>query len=240
MPCKLKRRFALVGFVGLSFILQPGPSGAADRLIAAFYCPANDIPFIGELMTPVVAVLEDPKVRAELGLDGDQVEKMTEVEKKFNAGVKDLLSGGGERSREVMKAGGPVEEPLMAVGKMSEDSRRKTNDVLTRKQMQRMQEIVLQLYGVLFVPRKDLRQMLDLNREQERGIDQIKSRVFAKIDETKAPDQFTAAANRCTFATLARPEITALLKESEQAASRLLNSEQARTVEKFRGEPFTP
>jgi hypothetical protein len=123
---------------------------------------------------------------------------------------------------------------------MSEETRRKTNDVLKRKQMQRMQEIVLQLYGVLFVPKKDLRQMLDLDREQERGIDEIKSRVFAKIDGTAAPGQVTVAANRCTFAKLATPDVTALLRESEQAAKQLLNPEQVRTVEKFKGEPFTP
>jgi hypothetical protein len=233
-------RRALAALAGLTFVLQSGPSCAADRLTAAFYCPADDITFIGELMTPILSVLEDQKVRTELGLSDDQLEKMTEIEKAYDAGIRGGLSGTDGRTGEIMKGGGTTEGYVLAVGKMSEETRRKTNDVLKRKQMQRMQEIVLQLYGVLFVPKKDLRQMLDLDREQERGIDEIKSRVFAKIDGTAAPGQVTVAANRCTFAKLSAPDVAALLRESEQAAKQLLNPGQARTVEKFKGEPFTP
>jgi hypothetical protein len=240
MSNKVMCRCALAALAGLAFALQPGPSCAADRLVAAFYCPADDLAFIGELMTPIVSVLDDQKVRVELGLSGEQIEKMTEIEKAYNAGIRGGLSGTDQRSSEFMKSGGTTEGYVLAVGKMSEETRRKTNDVLKRKQMQRMQEIVLQLYGVLFVPKKDLRQMLDLSKEQERGIDEIKSRIFAKIDETAAPDQITAAANRCTFATRAAPDLTALLKHSELEATRLLNAGQMRTVDTLKGEPFTP
>jgi len=233
-------RCALTALVGLACFLQSGPARAADRLVAAFYCPSADIARIGELMTPVVSVLEDRKVRAELGLTDDQIEQLTEFETTYNAGIRGGLSGTDERSSGLMKGGGTEEGYVLAVGQMSEETRRKTNDVLKRKQMQRLQEIVLQLYGVLFVPKKDLRQMLELTKEQERGIDEIKSRIFAKIDETAAPGQVTAAANRCTFATLAAPELTALLKQSELEAARLLNAEQMRTVDKLKGEPFTP
>jgi hypothetical protein len=240
MPSKVMSRRALAALAGLTFVLQSGRLCAGERLTAAFYCPADDISFIGELMTPIVSVLEDQKVRTELGLSDDQLEKMTEIEKAYDAGIRGGLSGADGRTGEFMKGGGTTEGYVLAVGKMSEETRRKTNDVLKRKQMQRMQEIVLQLYGVLFVPKKELRQMLDLNREQERGIDEIKSRVFAKIDGTAAPGQVTVAANRCRFAKLAAPDVTALLRESEQAAKQLLNPEQVRTVEKFKGEPFTP
>jgi hypothetical protein len=240
MSSKMICRCALTALVGLSFALQPEFSHAADRLIAAFYCPTDDIAFIGDLMTPIVSVLADQNVRAELGLTGDQIEKMTEIEKTYDAGIKGVLSGGDERSRELPKGGETTEGYVLAIGKMSDDSRKKTNEVLKRRQMQRMQEIVLQLSGVLFVPKKDLRQMLELSREQERGIDEIKARIFAKIAGTAAPDQLTVAANRCAFAKFAAPDLTALLQASEQAAKQLLNPEQLRTIEKLKGEPFTP
>lgn len=230
----------LTAIAGLGGLIPPAPAAAADRLVAAFYCPAVDLPFVGDLLTPIVSVLEDQRVRAEVGLSADQAERLAAVEAEYNAGVKGLLAGGDERSRELTKAGAPPDGLVQAVGKMSEDSHRKTNEILDRTQTQRLQEIVLQRYGVLFVPKRELRQILGLSREQERGIDEIKSRIFAGISETAAPGEAVVAANRCAFATLGGPRIGALLRDGEQAARRLLSSEQARTVERFAGKPFAP
>lgn len=232
------RRWALIVFAGLALLLQPGGSWAADRLVAAFFCPSGEVPFIGELMTPVAAVLEDPKVRAELGLTDDQLNAMTAVETAHDADIKAMLAGTGTPRESV--GGGGAEETVLAVSRISADSRRRTSEVLKRRQMQRLQEIVLQRYGVLFVPKRELRQILGLSREQERGIDEIKSRIFAGISETAAPGEAVVAANRCAFATLGGPRIGALLRDGEQAARRLLSSEQARTVERFAGKPFAP
>lgn len=237
---KMIHRCALSALVGLAFLLRPEPSGAADqvRLLTAFYCPTDDIAFIGELMPPLVTVLEDEKVRAELGLTADQIEKLRDVEKRYTAGVRGVLSGGDEKSREVMKADGKNEEHVLAIGGMSEEARKKTNEILKKKQLLRMQEILLQMFGVLFVPKKDLWQMLELDRQQERGIDEIKSRIFMKIDETPASDQVTVAANRCTFATRVNLGSAELLAESEKSVYLLLNPEQKKVIERLKGPPF--
>lgn len=237
---KMIRRCASTALVGLTFVLQPESAAAADRprLITAFFCPTADIAFIGELMPPIVTVLEDEKVRAELGLTNDQIEKLREIEKTYDAGVKGVLSGSDEKSRELMQGSGKNEEHVLAIGKMSEESRKKTNELLKKKQLLRMQEIMLQLYGVLFIPKKDLRQMLELDQKQERAIDEIKARIFRKIDETTTPDLVTVAANRCKFATHVKPDLADLLTESEQAVYRLLGPEQKNVIEKLKGAPF--
>lgn len=213
--------------MSLAFVLlatNPASSIEQDPIIYAFYCPSEEIPFIGELMPPVLHVLEDDKVKAELALSNSQVEKLREVDKAFLAGLKDILThNDGSRS---------IEDHVVAIGKLSEDARKRTNEILKPHQMSRMREILLQLYGVLFVPKKDLRQLLRLDRDQERAIDEIRSGVFRRIDETASP-------GRCKFVTSTKRDISILLEKGEKSVYLLLSPEQKATVEKLKGKPFS-
>ncbi len=235
------RRRMLLALV-VAFSLLPPAAVAADRsqLFGAFYCPAEEIPFIGELMAPVIVVLENPKVKAELELTDDQIAAMREVEKDFDVGIREVLVGAKGEMDNWAAAGGKIEDHIINIGKISEDSRKKTHSVLKKKQLPRMQEIMLQLYGVLFIPKKDLRQMLQLDRTQERQIDEIKARVLKKIDEVTPPDMVAVAANKCKFATPAKPDLAAMLEESQKAILQLLSAEQRNIIERLKGKPFVP
>ncbi len=228
--------------LAVAFSLLSTSAVAADRsqLFGAFYCPADEIPFIGELMAPVMVVLENPKVKAELELTDEQITTMKEVEKDFDSGVREVLVGTKGEMDNWAGAGGRIEDHVINIGKISEDSRKKTNAVLKKKQLPRMQEIMLRLYGVLFIPKKDLRQMLQLDRAQERQIDEIKSRIFKKIDQVTPPDRVAAAVNKCKFATPATPDLAATLEESEKAVLQLLSAEQRNIIERLKGKPFVP
>lgn len=218
--------------MSLAFVLlatTPAYSLEQDLAIYAFYCPSEEIPFIGELMPSVLRVLEDDKVKAELTLSNVQVEKLREADKAFFAGLDDVLTHkSGSRS---------IEDHVLAIGKLSEDARKRTNEILKPHQTTRMREILLQLYGVLFVPKKDLRQLLRLEKDQERAIDEIRSGVFMRIDETASPG--TASANRCKFATSTKRSLAGKLEESEKSVNRILSPEQRETVGKLKGDSFS-
>lgn len=208
-------------------------------IIYAFYCSSEEIPFIGELMPPILSIMEDDKVKAELDLSNTQIEKLREIDKAFFAGLKDVLTRDENKGRELMLNGGRIEDHVIAIGKISEDARKRTTEILKPHQLFRMKELLLQLEGVLFIPKKDLRQLLRLDKKQERAIDEIRSGIFKRIDETTSPDSVIASASRCKFATSTNRDISILLEESEKLVYRLLSPEQKGNFEKLKGKSFS-
>ena len=235
MPLSIMRmgRYVTCIILALAFSAPAAKSAlSAERAptIYAYYCPAKEIAFIGELMPPVISIIEDAKVRAELDLSNAQLGKMKEADNAFFAGLKDVLAGN--------EAGGSTVDHAMAIGKLSEDVRKRTNEILKPHQLSRMQELLLQLYGIFFVPRKDLRQLLRLDVKQEWAVDEIRSGIFRKIDETTSPDPGVAP-GRCKFATSTNQDVSVFLKESEKSVYRLLSAEQKETVTKLKGKTFS-
>lgn len=208
-------------------------------IIYAFYCSSEKIPFIGELMPPILSVMEDDKVKAELDLSNTQIGKLREIDKAFFAGLKDVLTRKENIDHELLANNRRIEDHVIAIGKLSEDARKRTNEILKPHQLSRMKELLLQIKGILSIPKKDLRQLLRLDREQEFAIDSIRAGIFKKINETTSPDSVIASTGRCKFATSTNRDIAILLEESEKSVYRLLNPEQKATIEKFKGKPFS-
>ncbi len=228
--------------MSLAFVLQavePSFSAEPAPVISAFYCSSEDLPFIGELMPHMLSIVENDKVRAELNLSDAQIEKMRDVDRGFFAGVKEVLTRNESKDGELLQNGGRSENHVMAIGKFSEDARKRTNEILKSHQLARMQEILLQLKGVLSIPKKDLRQLLRLDPKQERAIDEIRSGIFKKMDETSSPDSVIASAGRCKFVTSTKRDISILLEKGEKSVYLLLSPEQKATVERLKGKPFS-
>jgi len=241
LPIKKMSRYAIRLIISISFLLPVNLSYSAENtpIIAAFYCSSEDIPFIGELMPPILPIMQNEKVRAELDLSNAQIERLKEIEKVFFTGIKDILAEDENRGRELRLKGGRIEDHVIAIGKLSEDARKRTNEILKPHQQSRMKELLLQLKGVLPVPKKDLRQLLRLDREQERAIDEIRSGIFKRIDETTSQDSVIASAGRCKFATSSNRDVAVLLEEGEKSAYRLMSPEQKSTIEKLKGKSFS-
>lgn len=233
-------RYAIHVTLFLAFISALNSSSAAEQapIIYAFYCPSEEIAFIGELMPSVLSTVEDDKVKAELGLSNAQIGKMKETDNAFFAGINDVLGHNENKERDQMANGRRIQDTVMAIGKLSEDARKRTNEIMKPHQLARMQELLLQRYGLLFIPKKDLRQVLRLEMKQERAIDEIRSGVFKRIDETAAPDSVIASSGRCKFVNATNRDIVILLRESEKTVQRLLSPEQRNTLNKLRGKEF--
>lgn len=225
--------------LALAFVaLGAKSSYSAERATAtySFYCPSDEIAFIGELMPPIRYIMENDKVKAELELSSIQLEKFREMDKELVVGVRDVLSANGNKDRGLSNV--KIEDHVIAIGKISEDARKRTNEILKPHQVTRMKELMLQLKGVLFIPKKDLRQILKLDKKQERAIDEIRSGIFKKIDETLVPEEVIASANSCKFVASTNRDVAALLGESEKSIYRLLSPEQKKSVEQLMGKPF--
>jgi hypothetical protein len=237
-------RCAICLIMNLAFVLLAAKSSYSAEhaeyapIIYAFYCSSEEIAFIGELIPPL-SLVDDDKVKAELDLSETQIEKMKEVNKAFFVGVKDVLTRNENKGRELMRSGGTIEDHVVAIGKLSEDARKRTNEILKPHQLARMNELLLQLKGVLTIPKKDLRQLLGLDRKQERAIDEIRSDIFKRINETTSPDSVIASTGRCKFVASTKREIAILLEESEKSVYRLLSPEQKENVEKLKGKSFS-
>lgn len=225
--------FAFVTLVNLSYSAERAPT------IYAFYCSSEEIPFIGELMPPILSIMEDDNVKAELDLSNTQIEKLRGIDKAFFTGLKDVLTRDENKARDLLLNGERIKDHVIAIGKLSEDARKRTNEILKPYQQSRMKELLLQLEGVLTIPKKDLRQLLRLDKKQERAIDEIRSGIFKRIDETTSPDSVIASASRCKFATSTNRDIAILLGESEKLVYLLLSPEQKATIEKLKGKSFS-
>jgi hypothetical protein len=102
-----------------------------------------------------------------------------------------------------------------------------------------MKELMLQRAGLLTIPKKELQQLLRLERSQERAIDEILSRIFKKIDSTITPNIIISTGSRCKFVNLTNQDLNALLTESEKSVYLLLTSRQKETIEKIKGKPYS-
>jgi hypothetical protein len=237
IPIKKMSLYAICVIVALAFAaLHAKESCAAEPspVVLAFYCPSEEIDFIGELLFPL-SVIENSKGKAQLDLSDIQVEKMRETDKAFLDGVKDVLTRNENKGRDPMGGDVRVEDHVIAIGKLAEDARKRTNDILKPHQMSRLKELLLQFNGVLSVPKKDLRQLLRLDRKQERAIDEIRSGIFKRIDETTSPDSVIASSGRCKFATSTNQAVARSLEEGDKSIYRLLSPEQKEQIEKLKG-----
>ncbi len=233
--------YAVFAAILLSFISPSKPAYSAERapVIYAFYCPSEEIAFIGELMPPVLSTIENDKVRAELGLTDTQIKNMKEMENMFLSGIGSVLAHSENKERDRMGDSRRSRDNVIAIGKFSEDARKRTNDILKPRQLLRMQEILLQRYGLLSIPKKDLRQLMTLEAKQERAIDEIRSDIFRAINKTALPDSVVALPDGCKFVSVTNPDIGILLQESEKKARRLLSPEQNNILEKIKGKDFS-
>ena len=150
----------IISFLFVLLATNPAYSTEQAPVISAFYCSSEEIPFIGELMPHMISIMENDKVKAELGLSNEQIEKMREVDKGFISGIKEALARNEDNGDEPLRSGGKSGNHVIAIGKFSEDARKRTQEILKRNQGARMQEIILQLNGVLSIPKKDLRHLL--------------------------------------------------------------------------------
>ncbi|MEM3101608.1 MAG: hypothetical protein QXT99_09705 [Candidatus Nitrosotenuis sp.] len=202
--------------------------------VYAFYCPSEEIPFIGELMFSTLPILEDNNVKAELGLSNTQLEKMREIDKEFVAGIKDVLLVNKGGNTEITEKKKEIKNHVIAIGKLTEDARKRTSEVLKPYQLRRMKELLLEKKGLLFIPRKDLVPLLRLDKKQERIIDEIRSNIFKKIDETASPDSVIASAEQCKLAMSTSRDLAVLLEESEKTIYNLLTPDQKANFEKLK------
>jgi hypothetical protein len=242
LPIKKITRYAICVIISLAFVSPAKSSYSAEPapIISAFYCSSKEIDFIGELIPPVLSIMEDNKVKTELDLSDSQIEKMREMDKVFFAGVKDVLNSSENRGSELLRNGRKIEDHVIAIGKLSEDARKYTNEILKPHQLARMKELLLQLKGgVLTIPKKDLRQLLRLDRKQEKEIDEIRSFIFKRIDETASPASVITSVGRCKFATSTDCNIAISLEQSEKLVYSLLSPEQQATIEKYKGKSFS-
>lgn len=202
-------------------------AGGSVPVVLAFFCPSEEIGYIGELLFPLT-ILENSKVKADLDITDAQLAKMKEADKAFLDGIKDVLN------RNVDKGGGVrMEDHIIAIGKLAEDARQRSNDILKSHKVDRLREILLQTNGLLSIPKKDIRQVLRLEREQERKVDEIKARIFRKIDETSP--QAPGAKDRCRFVVSTSQEVARALVDGNKAIAQLLTPEQKEQVEKLKG-----
>lgn len=235
-------RYVICVIMNLAFVLLAVKSSySADNTSPtyAFYCSSEEIAFIGELMFPALTIMEDDKVKADLDLSNTQIEKMREMDKAFVNGIKDVLTRNGNKGHELLLSGGRIEDHVIAIGKLFEDARKRTSEILKPHQLYRMKELLFKLKGILFIPKKDLKPLLRLDKKQERAIDEIRSAIFKRIDETTSPDAVIASAGRCKFATSTNREVAILLEQSEKSVYRILSPEQKENLEKLKGKPFS-
>ncbi len=205
-------------------------AGEPAPIVLAFYCPSEEIGYIGELLFPL-AVLDNAKAKAELEVTDTQMAKLIEMDTAFSNGIKEVLNKNENK-------GVRMEDHIIAIGKLAEDARQRTNDILKPHQVIRLRELLLQQNGVLSIPKKDIRQMLRLEREQERKIDEIKAGVFRKIDETtkQAPD--AGPAGRCRFAASTSQDVARALADGNAAIIKILTPEQKTLLDKMKGKPL--
>lgn len=224
-------RLVLVNLAAAASVLAvAGSAPAADEhpTIGAMYCAAEELPYIGELLPSMRWVVEDPKAKAELGLTPLQLTKLRESEDNFNAGLKNWLNN------QPPSQGKATTAEIMGVGRMVEEARKRTGDVLKPHQLSRLKELLLQRVGLLSIPKKDLQQVLRLERSQERAIDEIRSSVFQKMDRDKKT-KVVATDGRCKLVLAPAAGMEKVLADGERSVDRLLTGDQKEMVEKLKG-----
>jgi len=206
--------------------------------ISAFYCSSEEIPFIGELMPSFLSIMDTDKVKTELNLSNAQIEEIRKIDNSLSAGLKDILMNDEKKIDELMVNGGKIEDHLVAVRKkISDDVRKRMREVLKPHQDARMREIMVQIYGVIFIPKKDLRELLKLEKKQERAIDELRSNIFKEIDKSVPHELIIASSSRCKFVTSIYNK--QLFKEAEREVYRILNDEQREIIQNLKGNPFS-
>jgi hypothetical protein len=237
----MSKRYLICLIISLIFFPMTVTStlAATHDLTSAYYCSSDEIPFIGELIPSMASIVESPKAKSELGLTSAQMDKMRDINKYFSSGIKSWFAKQNDSESASPRNGKAAIEHVMELSKMTEDARKRTNEVLKSPQMARMKEIMLQRTGLLAVPKKELQQLLRLERSQERAIDEIRSRIFKKIDGTITPSLVIASEGHCKFVDLTNQDLDALLRESEKSVYLLLNSKQKETIEKIKGKPYS-
>jgi len=211
---------------------KASPAAEPVPVVLAFFCPSEEIGYIGELLFPL-NILETSKVKADLEITDAQQANMKEMDKAFINGLKDMLTRNENRGSGQTGSSDRIEDYILAIGKLAEDARQRSNDILNTHKAARLREILLQTNGLLSIPKKDIRQVLKLEREQERKIDEIKADVFKKIDESSP--RTSGSKDRCRFVISTSQDVARVLADGNKAIAQLLTPEQKELVEKLKG-----
>ncbi len=190
------------------------------------YCGAGEPDFKGEILFPL-QFLKMKQVQSELELSAAQIEKLNEsLEKIGTVIIEPYLKNGYQN------------ESYDDVEKKLDASRKRIAEILGSRQMPRFKGILVQLYGLLSLPNRDLREVLRLKPEQKYMLDSIRAQMFAQINGISENPIKATSNGGCKYVPVDNEKSREIVRKSEQSFLDLLVPDQKQTIEKLKGKPL--
>jgi len=176
-------------------------------------------------------LLRSEKVQKELELVDDQKAKLKEVGEKAMARMREAFSGGGDfRNMSDEQRRARMAEFQKKGQELAEQTKKDIAEVLLPHQVERLDQIALQVLGVQALADKEVQESLGLTEDQKQQMQKAREEVGEKIRAMFAPGA-------------ERPEnpgerMQSLRKEAEEKVSAVLTAEQKEKFEKKKGPKF--
>lgn len=185
----------------------------------------------GRYGQPAMFLLRNPKVQEELKLDGDQ---KTEIKEAFDGYYKsqrdEYAKLRGLQLAERRKKNKELQKNLQAKRKELDKSLR---GLLKKEQRTRLDQIVLQRYGLNGLSRPEVAKKLKISSEQQNKIKDVQKSATEKQRKLR-----TAIRNGTLDRTKYREKLQEIQKEREKKTLEVLTKEQRAEFEKMKGKRF--
>lgn len=176
-------------------------------------------------------LLRSEKVQKELELVDDQKAKLKEIGDKATARMREAFSGGGDfRNLTDEQRRERFAEMQKKAQAMAEETKKAISDVLLPHQLERLDQIALQMLGVRALEDKEVQQELGLTEDQKQQMQKAREQMAEKMRAMFAP-----GADRPENP---RERIESLRKETEQSVLAVLTAGQKEKFEKMKGPKF--
>ena len=183
----------------------------------------------------LLGLLRMEQVQKELKLTEDQISKVSEINEKLRAEMREQYAGLRD-----------IEDMQERRAKMTELSnqfdgkaRGELREVLSREQIMRLYQIRLQVRGTLdALNNRWIAGRLELTDEQKKKAAELDKATQDKVTEAYAPLRDLSREERREKMSELREKITKLREEVEKKALGLLTAEQKEALEKMKGEKF--
>jgi Spy/CpxP family protein refolding chaperone len=231
------RPFRMLGFVSVLLTIvavcatvgaQP-PGGRGPGGFGGFGAFGNVMQQAGELFF-WARLLRSDKVQKELKLSDDQIAKFKEQDEKTQAKFREMMPSGPEAFAELAKLSdsekeAKADEYKKKVEKAADEQQDLIEKLLTKAQIDRLEQIGIQVKGAKALNDKEIQEALGLTTKQRDDIKKLRDEETKKRAEIFASGDFRGM----------RDKLSALQKETDDKVVAVLTDKQKKDFEEFKG-----
>jgi hypothetical protein len=225
-----------------SDIPDPRPSSTIDQSKPTSLAASNRNPISVALPggnrvdSDPLELLQNPQIKAELGMTDDQSTQLKKVTQEFRKELKPLT----DKLKDV-KDPSQLEVKKQEVGPALQQREKafqeKVRAILKPEQIKRSQQIFLQIFGWGPMTQKDFDDELQLTGEQKKKLDDIREQMVQRMQSTwEAPAGAEQPSEQAISSNRERMEN--ISKDANERSWNVLTEQQRRTLETLKGKPF--